>query len=345
MALSKKWAGSVYGTNTGNLFIELDDPANVDHLVGTLRFMDNQFGLVVYRLSGSFADSLKFTGEVLQGPQGLEFGVIDAEAKLTSEGHLRGAWKTSLGTAGTFIAYPHDEGAVTQVLSDSALVPEQVFSSTIQLGALRLYADGIENLARSISMDFLEAKPIVTYSIRGSEVTRYFDDFKKDFQDLGKLFRFKFHIQQPEVHGILKMVTVDLNNFGKNEIRVQGVNETWVVGKAEATARLLHSSESSVLTNYKKFGLTFNQFIFFCMLIAMPAINTLFDRATFVIAVVLLLNILYWLHTQFIPIAVVNLANAKPTIFERIWPSFLSWFIALTSGVAASWLFALMSGK
>ena len=40
--IGRLWAGRVFGTNTGNLFVELETTA--DELRGTLRFMDNLLG-------------------------------------------------------------------------------------------------------------------------------------------------------------------------------------------------------------------------------------------------------------------------------------------------------------
>jgi hypothetical protein len=54
--LGKLWAGHVYGTNTGNFFLELD--AVEPTVTGTLRLMDSLFGIAVYRVAGKFEDRL-----------------------------------------------------------------------------------------------------------------------------------------------------------------------------------------------------------------------------------------------------------------------------------------------
>ena len=48
--MGRLWAGRVYGTNTGNLFVDLE--TTDDELRGTLRFMDSAFGLVIYEIKG-----------------------------------------------------------------------------------------------------------------------------------------------------------------------------------------------------------------------------------------------------------------------------------------------------
>ena len=62
MALGQLWAGKVYGTNTGNLFVKLEGEDAA--LVGTLRFNDTVVGLTEYSISGSFDGALlTFTGQ------------------------------------------------------------------------------------------------------------------------------------------------------------------------------------------------------------------------------------------------------------------------------------------
>ena len=87
--IGKLWAGRVYGTNTGNLFIEFQKVNS--EVTGTFRFMDSVFGLCVYSIQGTFDDTLKLTGNSTQGVEGgVEKGELTAEAKLTPEGNLRG---------------------------------------------------------------------------------------------------------------------------------------------------------------------------------------------------------------------------------------------------------------
>lgn len=345
MALTRRWAGHIYGTNTGNVYLEFDEPVTDANLSGTLRVMDPQFGLGAYQVRGMFADELKLTGSPTIIREGTVAGEIEVQARLTQEGHLRGDWKSSIGTAGTFVLYPH--ALPTQELSepDKAKTPEQLFTSRRQLGAIRLYAEAIKSLARDIQSDFVSGRIIVTYMARGNEVTKYLDDFLVEAPALGELRRFKLHIQEPDAHSINKVVTVDLNTFGNNEVLVQGVNELWVVGKAETIARTLRSSESVLVTNYKKFGLTLNQLLFLAMLVLIPAIDQVLYRAAFVLGVILLLQFLFWLHSKFIPVLIVYPSAPAPSVLQRIGPSVMSWLIAASSALAASYLFMVLTGK
>lgn len=335
--LGKLWAGRVYGTNTGNLFAEFD--ISTEGVTGTLRLMDTLFGLTVYRVTGSFDGTLRLHGEPVQAPIGINAGSIDVTATLTPEGRLRGEWRSLVGTAGTFEAYPHDVLPPDQRTAGAIEAPEQIFSSNISLGAIRLYAKDLWELIQFVRKDFVVGRPVATYAVRGNEVTRYFEDFQKEATGLGELRSLKVTIQEPEAHGINKVVIVELNALGQNEIRVQGINESWVVGKAEAIARTLRTFEKGLVTTYKKFGLTLNEVIFLAMIILIPAIESLRQRAVFVAIVVMLLRFLYWLHSRIIPNAVIYLGEKEPTVFQRVWPSILSWLVAATASLAAAFVF------
>jgi hypothetical protein len=259
-SLGKLWAGRVFGTNTGNFFLEVTSSPD-GALTGTFRLMDSLAGLILYRVTGTFDGSVvMFSGSStgVDGGQGVD-ETFEARGTLTPAGNIQGTWSSSIGTAGSFEAFPHDQASVPTAPAQPTVVtqpPEQLYTSSISVGAVRLYGDDLWQLVTSIRKDFLVGRMVVTYSIRGNEVTKYLEDFKDEASTLRKLTRLKLTIQEPEAHGINKLVVLDLPALGQNEIRVQGINETWVTGKAEATMRMLRSFESGLVTTYKKFGLT-----------------------------------------------------------------------------------------
>jgi len=342
--LGKLWAGRVYGTNTGNVFVELDSSG--ERVTGAVRLMDSQFGLTVYKVAGSFDGTLRLKGEPTQVPSGITAGVLEITGNLMPEGNLRGQWSSSIGTGGTFEIYPHDTPqSPDQRTAGPSAIPEQIFTSTVSLGSVRLYAKDLWELINFIRKDFIVGRPVVTYTIRGNEATKYFEDFQKEASTFGELRRIKINIQELEAHGINKVVTIELNSNvnAENEIRTQGINESWVVGKAEAIARTLRPFERKLVTTYKKFGLTLNQLIFLAMLALIPSIDLLLQRVIFVAVVVLLISFLYWLHSKFIPNAVIYLSAKEPTVFQRVWPSIMSWLAAVTASLTAAYVFYLLT--
>ncbi len=341
--ITKQWAGHIYGTNTGDIYLEFDDPVDDLNLSGSLSIMDRHFGLGRYNVCGKFNGELRLTGTPEKLKEGVVAGEIFVDAKLMDDGNLRGNWKSTLGTAGTFVAFPHGLALIEKGKAAVEKVPEQLFTCRLSIGALRLYADGIRDISEAISREFSSGKVVVTYAVRGSELTTYLDSFYQSVSTLGPLRRFKFHIQEPEEHGINRVITVDLNMAGSNEILVQGINESWVIGRAEMIARSLRRYESSLVTNYKKFGLTLNQVIYLAMLASIPSIEAFRDRVIFVLFVVVILQFLYWLHSKFIPVLIVYPSEPVASIWERVSPSVISWFIAATSAVAASYIFLLLT--
>ena len=338
--LGRLWAGRIFGTNTGNFFLEVESsPDGV--LTGTLRLMDTLAGLTVYRVTGSFdGTTVRFEGDSAQAEasQGVSIGTVHATGTLTPQGHIRGTWTSSIGTAGTLEAYPHDQ-AVPDQRTVAGAPPEQFYTSTIAIGAVRIYGADLWELVEFIRRDFVVGRLVVTYAIRGTEVTKYLEDFRTEAATLGQLRRFKLAIQEPEAYGINKVVVLELIPFGQNEIRVQGINESWVTGKAEATARMLRKFEKPLVTTYKKFGLTLNQLIVLAMLVLIPAIQFLWQRAMFVVAVVLLLQSLVWLHQRFIPNVTLYLSEEEPTVVQRAWPTILSFVIGVVASLVAALLF------
>lgn len=341
--LGKLWAGHVYGTNTGNFFLELD--AVEPTVTGTLRFMDSLFGIAVYHVAGKFDNQLTLTGTPQQIRQGVEAGNLVIEAELTSEGHMRGSWKSSLGTGGTFQAYPHDASKSNLGRGDiTAALPEQLYTANITLGAIRLSAEAVDELVAFVRREFVVGRPVLTYMVRGNEVTKYYEDFKTDADLPSELRYLKLNIQELEAHGINRVVVVELSAQGENVVRVQGINESWVVGKAEATARMLRVYEKTLVTTYKKFGLTLNHVIFLAMLVTMPSILLLRDRIIFAAVLLVLLNFLYWLHQRFIPNVLVSIREDQPSLIRRISPTLVSWVVAASAALAAALVYKWLTG-
>ncbi|MBI3703441.1 MAG: hypothetical protein HY244_06245 [Rhizobiales bacterium] len=253
--IGKLWAGKLFGTNMGNLFVELNSTDG--EFSGTVRFLDDRFGLVLYSINGKFdGTAVEFTGKATQAPEGIVTGEISAKGILTPEGQLRGQWSSTLGTGGTFILHPHDSSG--DGTPATGLLPERLHMATRHVGAIRLYAEDVQELIGFLAKDFSQGRVIVTYRERGNEISRYASDPQSDLARLGELRYLKLLIQEPEAYGINRFALVELNASGVNEIRVQGVQESWVVGKAESVASLLRTHQKTLSTTFRTFGLNIN---------------------------------------------------------------------------------------
>jgi hypothetical protein len=334
--IGKWWAGRAYGTNTGNLFVGFAETEG--GLKGQLRILDEQFGPAVYAVEGSFENELDLQGTWESGGEADAHGVLTIKGALTQDGAIRGTWASTIGTGGTFVLHPHDFRPGSAA-TDAAAVPEQLFTRNIQIGAIRLYPNDVLDLLRFVKEDFISARPVVTYRLRGSEVTKYADQFVTDLQSTGVLDYLKITNQEPDAYAINKVVIVEFSAFGANEIRVQGVRESWVIGRAQALAEHLKQFESPLVTNYRKFGLNINSIIFFLMLITIPEIETLGARTFFVAAVLTILAGLLWLHRKLIPNASIVLGRVEPSALARLRPTLLSWLGAVSASVVAAFIF------
>lgn len=341
--IGRLWAGRVFGTNTGNLFIEFSELEPT--IKGILRFMDTNFGLTVYEISATYTDKLRITGKPVQSGENIRVGDLTAEAELTSEGNLKGKWQTGVGTGGSFEAFPHDVPSTQAGKQTSATTPEQIHTKYIQLGSIRLFAQDIGRLFSEIKKDFSTGRLIVTYStLGGAEITDYAENLLKE-KNLKNLTYCKINIQEPEAYGINRVVVIELRAHGSNDIRVQGVQESWVIGKAEALAAYLKNYESTPVTAYKKFGLNLNQLIFFAMLVLMPSVSTLEYRAVFAVSILMLLLALYWVHSKFVPNASISLSEKTPNWLARNLPPIVSWLMAVVGAVIASFIFYWITKK
>lgn len=176
-------------------------------------------------------------------------------------------------------------------------------------------------------------------------MTKYAPDFLRQLDELEEIRSLKMFIQEPEAQGINRMVNVDLFEKFDSAIRVSGINESWVVGKAESIKKEIAKYENLLITGYRKYGLNLNTIIFLLMLVLIPEIVTWPKRLVFVTSVYALLESLNAIHRRLIPNTVIFSETKPPTLMARTWPSLLSWLIAFSSSLVAAIIFWLLTKK
>ena len=338
MAIGKTWAGRIFGTNTGNIFLKLDGPDN--ELSGTIHLNDPSFGMAVYSVVGNFnGRQLTLSGESQTVADGVTYGLLQAKADLNDRGELRGEWSTSIGSAGTVILFPHDAALS---VAPSFTSPEQLHVARHQFGAIEIEREQILALADEIQRDFTN-RVIVTVTT-ATEQSRYLADFRgMSFAD-ARAQILKLFVQEPEENGVNRIVHVE---FGPsiNFVTTQGGDESWVIGMAEKIKRRIHRHERTYATNYKKFGFGMNQLFLAGTVVFLPSLSTNLDRALLMAGVLFLSFAVRWLHERYLPFAAIYLDRKPVGLIERVGPSFLSWVIAVSAGVAATLLAAYLQGK
>jgi len=334
--LGELWAGNIYGTNTGKVFLEISGPNN--NLVGTFRLADDQFGLAVLEVSGSFSEGiLKLGGHVTEAPEGVTFGEVEATAKLQQNGTLSGEWKSTLGTGGAFQLFPHVGSRETAL---QPIGPEQLYTTARDLGVLRLYKNDILGLLASLKSKFPTSKVVVTHTQRGADLAQYADEFEASLGTTDRLHWIKLNVQATDSPNTPRIVTIDLGpKF--NRIVTQGADESWVLGEAEAISSSLRQREQRLSTRIGKYGVNLNALIALAALIVLPELPLL-QRAGFACLVITFL----WLATNaqraWIPNFVAELNEPAPSAVARAWPSILSWLISMTAALAAAIVYRVL---
>lgn len=336
--LAGPWAGRIFGTNTGNIFIEFSQDKS--QLSGRVKISDDRFGISSYTFTGTENEQIVLNCSPEQAPEGIEVGDVTVAGQLQPDGTLTGQWNSTIGSAGTFRLWPHNIEGSQQETTE----PEQVYNRTVNIGSVRIFRDDIEGIFNLVQKDFVQGKLIVTYEQNENEVTKYADSFLQGIDHLLELRNIKLFIQEPEVAGINRTVNIDLLDHAGSSIRVSGVNESWVVGKAESLRRSLASYENHVITNYRKYGLNLNSGIFLVMIAFVPGITTWPKRLMFVAVVTFLLGVLYAAHSKMIPNTLILLEKRPAGAWARVWPTVLSWVIAVSSALVAGWLLKVLSG-
>ena len=341
-SIGKNWNGAIYGTNTGNVAVSLE--GDNEALTGLIRLSDNQHGIVVYGVAGTFEEgSLKLSG-VSQGevPEGVAVGELTVTGTLTAEGRIDGEWSTTIGTGGTYQLWPH----TYQVRpTNVGVMPEQMNTSSRSMGAVRLYADDVRSLIAHVVKDFSQKRAVITFNDRGNEKKIYSDEFESILDDLPELNYLRINVQEPETYGLHRSAMIELTTWGENSIRVQSVQEAWAIGKSEALSRHVKGFQRTVATQVRKFGLTINVVITIAVLAALPGLPTFWQRLTFVSSAFGVQALITYFHSRYVPNFILFPTKKRSSWIGRFGPGFVSWGITILGGVTAAVIYGLLKGE
>lgn len=339
MQLGTRWAGRIFGTSTGNLFVQIEQAGTT--VTGTVRVNDDRGVLITYTAQGTVTDAqLQLTLTPQTVPAGVNAMQTTITARLQENGSLFADWQSQNGEGGTAILHPADP-AVANLATPGQTEVEQVFNKDVKIGAVRLFGDDLRKFIELAGRDFPAGRLVITYAQRGGTVSKYSDAFLGELATLGELTSLKIAAQAPAGNGLSRSISVDLTQEQGSAVRVSGPDESWVLGRTEVLSKSISAYESNIVTTWRKYGLNFNGLMFIAMLVVLPDL-ALKERTQFVLALFAIFFTVLWVHRKFIPNTRILLGPVTPTLWTRIWPSVLSWAISVTSALFAAWLYTFL---
>lgn len=335
MTLTKRWAGRVCGTNIGNVFVTLDGEDAA--LTGTLRINEQGVGIAVYTVQGSFeAPALTLTGQPVAKIEGIEFGQLSAKGTMNAKGELHGDWETTIGSAGTFVLFPHSGGEPPTDVQRA----EQFHTARHNFGAIEIDRERITEIAESIRRDF---PSVVVTVVAGTEQARYLEDFKQIQFSADRAEIIKIFAQKPDDFGSNRVVSIEFGSQA-NIAMTQGANEAWVLGQLETLKRDLRRYERTYITNFKRWGIGINQLMLLAAIVFLPSLDGLKDRAILMAVVLALIFAVNWLHSRYVPYAAIYLHDKKQGWLGKAWPRAASWGIGIVAAVIGTLAAAYLQG-
>lgn len=288
-------------------------------------------------MAGSFeAPSLKLTGTPAAEVEGVGLGEFTATGSMNAKGEIHGDWETTMGTAGTFVLFPHVGGEQPNEVQRA----EQFHIARHNFGAIEIDREQVIEVAESIRREF---SAVIVTVVAGTEQSRYLDDFKELQFAVDKAEIIKVFAQKPDGAGANQVVSIE---FGPqiNSAMTQGANEAWVLGQLEALKRDLKRYERTYVTNFKRWGIGINQVMLLAAVVFLPSLSDLSDRAILMGIVLSLIVGVNWLHSRYVPFADIQLREKKTGWLGKAWPRVASWGIGIIAAVLATLAAAYLQG-
>ncbi|MEP6826817.1 MAG: hypothetical protein ABJA10_01945 [Aestuariivirga sp.] len=338
MSNSQYWAGKVFGTNVGNVFVELD--GNAAQLKGVLRFNDSDAGIVVFEVSGEFSESkLRLDGELKDKTAASAQGKLSVSATLMPDGNLRGLWETTLGAGGTLILFAHSDDRSAEKKEVSA---DQMYTARHEFGPVELEKDDVVQLAENVQLGFKNSKVVISL-VQGTEQSLYLENFKTLAPSKQRPTVLKLYAREPDMGGIDKIVTLE---FGPqlNFAMTQGAVEAWALGELEKLKRDVKRFQRFFVTQ-KYYSVSFNQLLFLGAIIALPSLDNIYKRATLIAVVLVLAALVIKLHDRYLPHASIQLTTRPESKFWKFLSGpAISWAMAIVAATVAALLAAYLGG-
>ncbi|MES0186057.1 hypothetical protein NKK48_15310 [Mesorhizobium sp. C386A] len=336
-------AGALFGTNTGNIYCEMDGPETGFSI--RIRFMDQTFGLAVYEGRGSFDGSaLRFAATPVQAESGVKVAPIKGKGDLNSKGSISGDWESELGTAGTFVLHPHDPTDPVSLIETTNELAETIHTENRTLGSIRLYRADFEEMVAAVRKDFKAGQLFVTFSDRKTKRTMTVEQFMEASKNLSTITYLRLNVQERESPNINRIAMVELDSSGENAILVQGGQESWARGEADFLKSIAERGLTRTITSIKKFGLNINGLMFVIGLAALPDL-TFGKRLLFLAILFTIMVVIMDLHKAFVSNALIFMNEERPRTLRIYSEQVVSVIIATLAGTLAAAAYGALSGK
>ncbi len=342
----RRMAGHIYGTNFGKVFLEFVHTGTDGETAGVLRLNEENAGLLVFDVSGTFdGTKLSLAGQSRlpeshsddteadgQPPNSV---VMAVDLLLSSGGSFNGRWSTAAGNAGTAQLFPHDH--LNESASDgTASRAKRLHVHTADLGVLRLALGGVRNLITFLQDALPDTAVVVSYEpLTKKERVQTAPEFLDHADSVGEVRQLRLDARASGPDGLDRTVSVQLGQFDKNEVRVTGGDEIWVTGILEATLGQLKPKENWIATKYRTHGNWLNSIVFLGLLVWLPGIPELLDRAYATAIAVAAMVVLQQSHQKMVPITVIQLGMEKQKRWEGLAPGLVTGGLSAVVGAAA----------
>ena len=342
MALAQLWTGRVSGTNRGNLFVKLEGEDNA--LSGTFRLNDEIAGIVIYSVWGKFENScLELKGDLFSLRGDASPGQLTVNMALNANGALQGEWNTEAGNAGALFLFP--ENQTYPAKNNTEQISLKLHTKRHDFGAVAVDRDAIINIADSIQRHFKQKEVVVIIDKGGTQQHQYltqFKDLKDNSEDSATIVNLS--AQESGSDSINRMAQVE---FGPqtNFVITQSEDEAWVLGVLEQIKQTVRPLQRKYITNFfKKYSFETQGFILLLFIVLFPSIISIWDRAFFMIGIVVIYCLLVLSHRRYLPFATIYLGQKPKGMLTSVTPNVISWVITVTAGVSVILLATFLQG-
>ena len=261
---AKQWVGTLRGARVGPLYWAEVEGGRGDFSATTA---DGKTLAFESRRDDHDARKIMLIAKAPDAASRVSVGSLSIDHR--DEQICRGTWALSDGSRGIFDLEAVARGVPAAAVSQPGAA--QLWNKEVLLGAVTLYRSDLERLLAELRSFVPEPATTFIRATEGGQVIVYQADAYLARGDKPDLLKDMTIVREEIVSsGFKKIVTINLNNTGENNIVVSSPDELWTAAVAQRVDGFMRQFTSVFTGMLRKHGLNVNSLILLSVLIVMP---------------------------------------------------------------------------
>lgn len=263
---TKHWVGTLRGSRVGPLYWIEHNASNGDFSFTTT---DNK-AFAFRSIRDQESDGLIALVSEKPDEKGNPVRLGELRIEAANEDICNGTWHLADGSRGIFDLQRRSFSTdIANVVSQGG--SPKLWNKEIPLGAITLYRRDLDSLIAELETHIPDnASTVIRATESGQVIVQNVNDYLSRRDLLDVVSEFTISRESNDTPGFKKIITVNLNNNGENNVVASSPDELWTSAVSQRVASFMEQFTSSLTGFLRRHGLNVNSFLIIGLVIVLP---------------------------------------------------------------------------